>query len=64
MNDSSEEEDKATRKQIRKVMNKESLSRSTVQAEKDERERKERIADRQKKVKLKRKKKWIFLLLS
>lgn len=50
--DSSDEDaGKSTRKQIRRVWGKDSLSQSTIQAEKEEKERKNRIAERQKKVK-------------
>ncbi|XP_017778371.1 PREDICTED: transcriptional regulator ATRX homolog [Nicrophorus vespilloides] len=47
--DSSDDDDKSTRKHIRKVLNKDSLAETTKQAEKDEAERKARIAERQKK---------------
>ncbi|CAH0551007.1 unnamed protein product [Brassicogethes aeneus] len=48
----SDEDDKATRKQIRRVMGKDSLSDTTKKAEADERERKARIAEKQKKYNL------------
>ncbi|XP_065167322.1 transcriptional regulator ATRX homolog isoform X2 [Atheta coriaria] len=47
--DSSDEEEKTTRKQLRKVISRDSLSDSTKQAEKDEAARKARIAERQEK---------------
>ena len=62
MNDSSDNEGKEvvnsggegnevkTRKNIRKVWTKSSLSESTIQAEKEELERKARIVEKQKKV--------------
>nr|XP_023025621.1 transcriptional regulator ATRX homolog [Leptinotarsa decemlineata] len=46
---SSSEEDRSTRKQIRKVLDRASLSATTKKAEADEKERKARIAEKQKK---------------
>ncbi|KAJ8985898.1 hypothetical protein NQ317_010655 [Molorchus minor] len=46
---SSSEEDKSTRKHIRRVLGKDSLSETTKQAEAEEKERKARIAEKQKK---------------
>ncbi|XP_060536175.1 transcriptional regulator ATRX homolog [Cylas formicarius] len=46
---SSEDEDKSTRKTIRRMLDKDSLSETTKQAEADEKERKIRIAEKQKK---------------
>ncbi|XP_018566294.1 transcriptional regulator ATRX homolog isoform X2 [Anoplophora glabripennis] len=46
---SSSDEDKSTRKNIRKVIGRDSLSETTKQAEAEEKERKARIAEKQKK---------------
>ncbi|KAF7271451.1 hypothetical protein GWI33_015673 [Rhynchophorus ferrugineus] len=46
---SSDEEDKSTRKHIRKVIGRDSLSETTKKAEQDEKERKARMAEKQKK---------------
>ncbi|KAG5896421.1 hypothetical protein JTB14_022501 [Gonioctena quinquepunctata] len=48
-NSSSSEEDKTTRKQIRRVLDRDSLSETTKKAEAEEKERKSRIAEKQKK---------------
>ncbi|KAI4469005.1 rad54-like [Holotrichia oblita] len=50
--DEAEDDDKSTRKNIRKVWSRNTLSESTIAAEKEEKERKARIAEKQKKYNL------------
>lgn len=53
--DKEESPEKSTRRQLKKIIGKSSLSQSTIQAEKEERERKARILEKQKKVGTKQK---------
>lgn len=48
--DKEESTEKSTRRQLKKIIGKSNLSESTKQAEKEERERKARILEKQKKV--------------